>query len=94
MNTAHTLSHCSAAIEVPAQFCRDLVGAIVKLKSRLIAKYERSHPGRSHVIRQAVTEAEALAWETAFPHLFLPDFAEARVAEIVATCEPVFARAA
>ena len=42
----------------------------------------------------AVSEAEALAWETPFPHLFLPDFAELRLAEIVAAREPAYARAA
>ena len=42
----------------------------------------------------AVAEAEKLAWETPIPHLFLPDFAEARVAEIFAEREPSFAHAA
>jgi len=52
------------------------------------------HPGRGHLIRQAVSEAEELAWETPFPHLFLPDFAELRLAEIVGEREPAFAQAA
>jgi hypothetical protein len=76
------------------QFCRELIAALGKLKTRLQEKFERAHPGRSQIIRQAISEAEELAWATPFPHLFLPDFAEVRLAEIVAAKEPAYARAA
>jgi hypothetical protein len=85
---------CHSAIAVPAQFCRELVSALGELKSRLHEKFGRAHPGRAQIIRQAIAEAEELAWETSFPHLFLPDFAEVRLAEAVAARESVFARAA
>jgi hypothetical protein len=94
MKPASHSNRCQSNIAVPAQFCRELVSALGNLKSRLHEKFERAHPGRSQVIRQAVAEAEELAWETSFPHLFLPDFAEVRVAEVVAAREPVFAHAA
>jgi len=70
------------------------MAALGKLKTRLVAQYERTLPGRSQVIRQAVAEAEELAWQTPFPHLFLPDFVEVRLGEIFATPQPAFARAA
>ncbi|MEA3212892.1 MAG: hypothetical protein QOE70_5949 [Chthoniobacter sp.] len=85
---------CPSALHVPAQFCRELVASLGKLKLRLQEKYERTLPGRDQLVRQAIDEAEALAWQTTFPHLFLPDLAEARLAEIVAALEPPFARAA
>lgn len=94
MKSTSNPNRCQSAIAVPAQFCRELVSALGELKSRLREKFERAHPGRSQIIRQAVAEAEELAWETSFPHLFLPDFAEARLAEAVAAREPVFAHAA
>ena len=94
MKPASNPNRCQSSIAVPAQFCRELVAAIGDLKSRLHEKFERTHPGRGQIIRQAVAEAEELAWETSFPHLFLPDFAEVRLAEVVAAGEPVFARAA
>ena len=94
MKTESNWSPCRSANDVPPQFCRNLVTALGKLKGRLHEKFEESHPGRGHLVRQALSEAEELAWGTSFPHLFLPDFAEARLAEIVKAREPAFARAA
>ena len=55
----------------------------------------RCCPVAGNLIREAVAEAEALAWQTPFPHLFLPDFAELRVAEMsLALEQPPLARAA
>ena len=88
-------SRCSPAnVKVPAVFCRKLADSLVTLKEQLIAKYEDALPGRRHLVRELVAEAEALAWETSFPHLFLPDFAELRLAEVLAIEQPAFARAA
>lgn len=87
-------SRCPTNLEAPSQFCREIVAALSQLKTRLFHQYEQVLPGRGQLIREAVAEAEALAWQTPFPHLFLPDFAEARVAEIVAALEPPLARAA
>lgn len=94
MKTTSKSNRFQSSVAVPAQFCRELVSALGELKSRLHEKFERAHPGRGQIIRQAVAEAEELAWETSFPHLFLPDFAEVRLAEVVAAREPVFAHAA
>ena len=43
---------------------------------------------------EVIGEAEALAWATPFPHLFLPDYAELRFAAALAMEEPAFAHAA
>lgn len=68
-----------------------LAGAVAELKHRLQARYERAHPGQAELVRRAVAEAEALAWELSFfPHLFLPDLVEARIAEL--TLQPASAR--
>jgi hypothetical protein len=89
-----TTDHCSSHLEIPAQFCREIVDAVAKLRIRLLAKYEGVLPGRSQLIRQAVAEAEEEAWELPFPHLFLPDLAEARVERLVAARTWVLAHAA
>jgi hypothetical protein len=94
MTTKSNQSPCRAAGDIPSQFCRDLVFALGKLKGRLREKFEKSYPGSGHLIRQALSEAEELAWETSFPHLFLPDFAEVRLARIMTARERAFARAA
>ena len=89
------LSRCSSAtVEVPAGFCAKLADALVALKQHLIAKYEDALPGRRHLVRELIAQAEAQAWETPFPHLFLPDFAEARFEAALATEELALAEAA
>ena len=94
MKTKSKTSRCQSELQVSTGFCRKLVAALGELKERIQEQYERRLPGRSQLIRQAVAEAEILAWQTPFPHLFLPDFAEVRLAETFAKREPAFAHAA
>jgi len=83
MNTQrHPNKPCSNHSEIPAGFCNKLVSAVTNLKDKLQHHYEGALPGRAEQIQIAVAEAEALAWETSFPHLFLPDLAEARIAAV------------
>ena len=94
MKNASKTNRCQSNHQVPAGFCRKLVSALGELKERIQSKYEHALPGRSQTVREVISEAETLAWETPFPHLFLPDFAEARFAEVLALGQPAFARAA
>jgi hypothetical protein len=72
-------------------FCQRLAGAIEELTHRLQVQYERAHPDQSELIRHVIAEAETRAWELSFfPHLFLPDLVEARIAEL--KLQPAFAR--
>ena len=57
-------------------FCQKLLVALGDLKVRLQAQYEGRFPGEGARIREAIEEAERAAWQTPFPHLFLPDLAE------------------
>jgi hypothetical protein len=57
-----------------------LAVALRDLKIRLQAQYERRFPGEGERIREAIAEAEVVAWHTPFPHLFLPDLAEEAMA--------------
>jgi hypothetical protein len=95
MKTPLDQNFCTAFdAEIPAGFCGKVVDALAALKEELRNKFERILPGRRELIHELIAEAEALAWETPFPHLFLPDFAELRLAEVLAIEEPMFARAA
>jgi hypothetical protein len=58
-----------------------LLVALRDLKIRLQAQYERRFPGERERIREAIAEAEVVAWHTPFPHLFLPDLAEEAIAQ-------------
>ncbi|HEY5893985.1 MAG TPA: hypothetical protein VIT91_12210 [Chthoniobacterales bacterium] len=64
------------------EYCSRVRVAIADLKGRLQERYERVFPERSVLIHKAIEEAEALAWRTSFPHLFLPELAEDRIARL------------
>jgi len=66
----------------PIGFCEKIALAVSDLKIRLRTKYERAFPGHTAFVRQALDEAEALAWRTSFPHLFFPDLAEVQMAQL------------
>lgn len=61
--------------------CRGTVERVRKLKTRLIEQFRSEFDSARHdrLIRHAVREAEALAWLTPFPHLFLPMLAEEKL---------------
>lgn len=73
---------CHPDAPTKGEFCRKLIDALAGLKHKLIARYEQILPGSGELIRRAVNEAELVAWETSFPHLVLPDLAEARLAAL------------
>lgn len=62
--------------DTPVIICRKLQTALGELKQRLQAQYERRLPGEKNRIRKAIQDAEVAAWQTSFPHLFLPDLVE------------------
>ncbi|MDB6154174.1 MAG: hypothetical protein JWL90_2627 [Chthoniobacteraceae bacterium] len=88
MNTDPQISLCTTA-SVPPGFCRKLANALILLKEELRAKYEQELPGHQQLVGDLIAEADALARQTPFPHLFLPDFAEERLAGFLANQELV-----
>ena len=68
-------------------FSDSLAEAVAALKARLVTRYERHFPRHSTGIRSAVEMAEAVAWCTPFPHLFLPELAEQQIALLVSDAE-------
>lgn len=78
----HTLAitNCTAiAPNFPAAACRRLLRSISELREKLRDRYAPSQPHDAELVRVNLAEAEALAWETSFPHLFLPLLAEEKV---------------
>lgn len=65
-------------------FCQRLLVALSDLKGRLQTQYETRFPGEGARIRKAIEEAERTAWQTPFPHLFLPDLAEEAITRLAA----------
>ena len=55
--------------------CRLTTGRVIAIKERLVTRYiSRGIP--MDVIRDAIAAAEAEAWLSGYPHLFLPELAD------------------
>jgi hypothetical protein len=69
--------------EAVTVFLQNLPGAVSKLKNRLQRNYEQAYPSLRNLIRIVLDEEEVEAWHLSpFPHLFLPDLVEARIARL------------
>ena len=64
--------------------CQKLVTQIQKTKDAILAEFREALGAQDHLLRLALNEAEALAWQTAYPHLVFPALA-AEKAQAVAT---------
>ena len=59
--------------------CQKVLNGIRQAKADLLAEYQSLFVGHEHSLSLAIGEAEALAWQTDFPHLFFPDLAMEKV---------------
>ena len=75
-------TNCRAGPDALDVYCGRLEVALRELKLRLQAQYERRFPGETARIREAIHQAEIVAWHTDFPHLFLPDLAEEAIRQL------------
>lgn len=62
--------------EICLNSCRKLLSQLDAIKHALISKYRPELNGQETVLHSALNEAEALAWQTPYPHLFFPVLAE------------------
>jgi len=62
--------------------CRKLLAQLDAIKQSLIWDYEPLVHGQEAVLHSALNEAEALAWQTPFPHLFYPALAEEKAISV------------
>ena len=61
--------------------CRKLNTAVHELKQSIVQEFQARVPAHGRMIESAVNEAEALAWQTPFPHLFFPALAQEKAVE-------------
>jgi len=79
-----------------ADSCRRLTGRVVTIKRILVERYRRERIPMS-LIREVIATAEAEAWLSGYPHLFLPDLADEilrHLRQTRASDHPEFAQAA
>jgi len=106
MTTKNTNSN-STTVQTIADRCRQschrLLAGIERAKSKIINEFRPTRESQENLFKQAVSEAEALAWQTPYPHLFFPSLAVEKVQAVAAwqtrqqllrQRQPLFAEAA
>jgi hypothetical protein len=63
--------------------CKKLVEQIKKAKEAIQAEYQGSVRAHEQLLHLALNEAEALAWETSYPHLVFPMLAREKAQAVV-----------
>jgi hypothetical protein len=64
--------------------CRTLLAQIERTKAAILAEFRGTLQAHEHVLRLALNEAEALAWQSGVPQLVFPTLAREK-AQAVAT---------
>lgn len=61
---------------------RDLIVQMTNIKNGLVREFGTAIGGHNALLRSALNEAEALAYQTAYPHLLFPLLAEEKASQI------------
>ncbi len=64
--------------------CREILARVEHTKQALLAEFRPVLGSRQHLLRLALNEAEALAWQTGYPHLLFPTLATEKVQAVTA----------
>ncbi len=81
--TTHPVSNEPASFgAVCLNSCRKLLQKLAEVKKSVIHEFEARLQEHREMLNAALTEAEALAWQTPYPHLFFPVLAEEKAAAV------------
>ena len=64
--------------------CQKLVAQIQKTKNTIFTEFRATRAAHEQLLRLALNEAEALAWQTEFPQLVFPTLAREKAEAIAA----------
>ena len=64
--------------------CRKIRTQIAGVKEAIFAESSRAFPAPERLVRLALNEAEAAAWQTKYPHLIFPTLATEKVRAVTA----------
>jgi len=92
MNTSHeidrnlggTKPHEKGFANVCIASCRKLLGQIQRTKDSILAEFSGRVAEHKQVLQLALTEAEALAWQTGVPQLVFPTLAAEKAQAVLA----------
>ena|SRR6185369_5280980 len=62
--------------------CRKLLDRIERVKQTVLDEFHDTMDAHNQMVRLAVNEAEALAWETDYPHLLFPALAHEKAEQV------------
>lgn len=62
--------------------CRKLLAQMKKAKKAILTEFNGTFQAQEHLLRMALNEAEAVAWQTGFPQLVFADLAMEKVQSV------------
>ena len=71
--------------------CRKLLTQIESSKDAIFDEFRDLNGGQERMLRLALNEAEAIAWQTEYPHLIFPTLAQEKAEEVAAWQEHALA---
>lgn len=69
--------------EASPNYCQKLLAQITQTKNAIAGQFRDLIADHQHALHLALNEAEALAWQTNYPHLVFQDLAEEKVQGVV-----------
>lgn len=69
-------------VRASSKACRELAVQVANIKNGLVREFGMAIGGQSQLLLSALNEAEALAWQTPYPHLFFPALAEEKASAV------------
>ena len=88
MNAIQKITENNASPQTIANICliscRKLIAQIQQTKNAVLAEFRQTFKAPEQMLRLALNEAEALAWETAYPHLVFPTLATEKAQAVAA----------
>lgn len=66
------------------QSCKKLLAGIAQVRNRIANEFHETLEANGQLVELALNEAEALAWQTAYPHLLFPTLAVEKVQSVAA----------
>jgi hypothetical protein len=73
--TNYTGEFNSGAFAACLRTCKKMLAQIKTVKNAILREYSDTRTAHKHLLELALNEAEALAWETDYPHLLFPTLA-------------------
>jgi hypothetical protein len=64
--------------------CQKILAHVENARARIFDEFRENLVGHEHLLKLAVNEAEALAWQTGFPQLLFPALAAEKARDVAA----------